>query len=253
MDLNGSVAIVSGGGSGLGRATAARLNGAGARVVVVDLEREDVAAAVESIGRDVTFAPADVTDEEEVRAAIETARARGPIRILVNCAGVAPSVRVSSSRGIHPLDVFARTLTINVSGTFNLTRLVFDAMRLSDPIGGERGVIVNTASVAAFEGQIGQAAYAASKAAVAGMTLPLAREFAGSLVRVVTIAPGIFETPMLAGLPAAAQESLGQQVPHPARLGIPDEFAALVEHIVSNHYLNGETIRLDGAIRMAPR
>lgn len=253
MDLNGSVAVVSGGASGLGRVTTARLRTAGARVVVVDLDRADAAEAVAASGDGVTFAPADVTDEDQSRAAIGVARALGPVRVLVNCAGVAPSMRVSGSRGLHPLDLFARTLAINVTGTFNMTRLALEAMRESEPVAGERGVIVNTASVAAFDGQIGQAAYAASKAAVAGMTLPLAREFASSLVRVMSIAPGIFETPMLSGLPPAAQESLGHQVPHPARLGLPEEYAALVEHIIHNPYLNGETIRLDGAIRMAPR
>ncbi|GAA1847642.1 3-hydroxyacyl-CoA dehydrogenase [Microbacterium koreense] len=253
MDISDSVAIVTGGASGLGWATAHRLTAQGARVVVLDIEREGTRDAVAAISPDAVFCAADVTDEEQVRAALATAEALGPVRVLVNCAGVAPSMRVVGRAGVHPLDTFTRTLAVNLGGTFNMARLAFGPMSSTTPIDGERGVIINTASVAAFDGQIGQAAYSASKSGVVGMTLPMAREFASSLIRVVTIAPGIMETPMLAALPQQAQDSLGEQVPHPSRLGRPEEYASLVAHIVTNSYLNGETIRLDGAIRMAPR
>ncbi len=252
MQISGCSALVTGGASGLGLATAKMLAEAGAEVIVIDLPSSggaDVAG--------VTFAPADVTNEEQVRAAI--AMATKPLRIVVNCAGIATAERTLGREGPLPLDHFERVIRVNLIGTFNVIRLAAEAMAATEPIGGdgqgesERGVIVNTASVAAFDGQIGQAAYSASKGAVAAMALPLARELAPRFIRVMTIAPGIFDTPMLAGLPQAARDSLGQQVPHPARLGRPEEYAALVKHIVENPVLNGEVIRLDGAIRMQPK
>lgn len=256
---NGTVALITGGASGLGAATARRLHAAGAAVVLVDLPHaaEAGAALAGELGERAVFAEADVTDEAQVRAAIDAAAGLGTLRIVVNCAGVATPGKVLGREGVLPLEQFSRVIQINLVGTFNVVRLCAEAMAAAEPLAGEygpeRGVIVNTASVAAFDGQIGQPAYAASKGGVAAMTLPIARELARSLIRVMTIAPGIFETPMLAGLPQAAQDSLGQQVPHPSRLGKPAEYAALVEHIAANAMLNGETIRLDGAIRMAPR
>lgn len=256
---NGTVALITGGASGLGAATARRLHAAGAAVVLVDLPHaaEAGAALAGELGERAVFAEADVTDEAQVRAAIDAAAGLGTLRIVVNCAGVATPGKVLGREGVLPLEQFSRVIQINLVGTFNVVRLCAEAMAAAEPLAGEygpeRGVIVNTASVAAFDGQIGQPAYAASKGGVAAMTLPIARELARSLIRVVTIAPGIFETPMLAGLPQAAQDSLGQQVPHPSRLGKPAEYAALVEHIAANAMLNGETIRLDGAIRMAPK
>ncbi|WP_269940025.1 SDR family NAD(P)-dependent oxidoreductase [Arthrobacter sp. HY1533] len=256
---NGTVALITGGASGLGAATARRLHAAGAAVVLVDLPHaaEAGAALAGELGERAVFAEADVTDEAQVRAAIDAAAGLGTLRIVVNCAGVATPGKVLGREGVLPLEQFSRVIHINLVGTFNVVRLCAEAMAAAEPLAGEygpeRGVIVNTASVAAFDGQIGQPAYAASKGGVAAMTLPIARELARSLIRVVTIAPGIFETPMLAGLPQAAQDSLGQQVPHPSRLGKPAEYAALVEHIAANAMLNGETIRLDGAIRMAPK
>jgi NAD(P)-dependent dehydrogenase (short-subunit alcohol dehydrogenase family) len=263
MDIKGAVALITGGASGLGAATARRLLDAGASVVLLDLHSspgEAFAAELNASGAAgaAVFVPADVTNEEQVQAAVDAAVALGPLRILVNCAGVATPGKVLGKDGVLPLERFNRVIQINLVGTFNVIRLAAVAMAQNEPatteLGGEeRGVIINTASVAAFDGQIGQPAYAASKGAVAAMTLPLARELARSLVRVMAIAPGIFETPMLAGLPQDAQLSLGQQVPHPARLGRPAEYANLVAHIVENAMLNGETIRLDGAIRMAPK
>ncbi|MFJ4171231.1 SDR family NAD(P)-dependent oxidoreductase [Paenarthrobacter sp. NPDC089714] len=260
MDIKGTVALVTGGASGLGAATAKRLFDAGASVVLVDLPQsagEAYAAGLNesATGQQAVFAPADVTDEAQVQAAVDAAAALGVLRIVVNCAGIATPGKVLGRDGVLPLETFNRVIQINLVGTFNVVRLAAASMVQNEPVstelgGPERGVIINTASVAAFEGQIGQPAYAASKGAVAAMTLPLAREFARSLIRVDTIAPGIFETPMMAGLPPAAQESLGQQVPHPARLGRPEEYANLAAHIVENAMLNGETIRLDGAIRM---
>lgn len=254
---NGTVALITGGASGLGAATARRLHAGGAAVVLVDLPTSKGAELAAELGERAVFAPADVTDEGQVRAAIEAAAGLGTLRIVVNCAGVATPGKVLGREGVLPLEQFSRVVQINLIGTFNVVRLCAEAMAAADALEGEfgpeRGVIVNTASVAAFDGQIGQPAYAASKGAVAAMTLPIARELARSLIRVVTIAPGIFETPMLAGLPQAAQDSLGQQVPHPSRLGKPAEYAALVEHVVANAMLNGETIRLDGAIRMSPK
>lgn len=254
---NRTVALITGGASGLGAATARRLHAGGAAVVLVDLPTSKGAELAAELGERAVFAPADVTDEGQVRAAIEAAAGLGTLRIVVNCAGVATPGKVLGREGVLPLEQFSRVVQINLIGTFNVVRLCAEAMAAADALEGEfgpeRGVIVNTASVAAFDGQIGQPAYAASKGAVAAMTLPIARELARSLIRVVTIAPGIFETPMLAGLPQAAQDSLGQQVPHPSRLGKPAEYAALVEHVVANAMLNGETIRLDGAIRMSPK
>ena len=254
---NGTVALITGGASGLGAATARRLHAAGAAVVLVDLPQSSGAELAAELGERAVFAPADVTNEEQVRAAITAAAGLGTLRIVVNCAGIGTPGKVLGRDGVLPLEQFNRVIQINLVGTFNVLRLCAEAMAASEPLAGEygpeRGVIVNTASVAAFDGQIGQPAYAASKGAVAAMTLPVARELARSLIRVMTIAPGIFETPMLAGLPQAAQDSLGQQVPHPSRLGKATEYAALVEHIVANAMLNGETIRLDGAIRMAPK
>ncbi|MCA4134395.1 SDR family NAD(P)-dependent oxidoreductase [Arthrobacter sp. M4] len=263
MDIKGAVALITGGASGLGAATARRLMADGASVVVLDLPGSNGAAFAEELGNSsgpgkAVFAPADVTDEAQVQAAVDAASALGPLRIVVNCAGVATPGRMLGRDGVLPLDAFAKVVQINLLGTFNVARLAAAAMVQNEPVdsqlgGPERGVIINTASVAAFDGQIGQPAYAASKGAVAAMTLPLARELAHSLIRVVTIAPGIFETPMMAGLPQDAQDSLGRQVPHPSRLGRPAEYANLVAHIVDNAMLNGETIRLDGAIRMAPK
>lgn len=264
MDVNGTVALVTGGASGLGAATARRLFHDGASVVLVDLPSSAGAALAEELnasgagGRSAVFSPADVTNEADVQAAVDAAVNLGPLRIVVNCAGIATPGKVLGRDGVLSLEAFNRVIQVNLIGTFNVLRLAAAAMVATEPapteLGGlERGVIINTASVAAFEGQIGQPAYAASKGAVAAMTLPVARELARSLVRVVTIAPGIFETPMMAGLPQEAQSSLGAQVPHPSRLGRPGEYANLVAHIVDNAMLNGEIIRLDGAIRMGPK
>ena len=253
MDVAGATALVTGGASGLGLATATRLVTDGASVVVVDLPGSAGAEVADRLGDRARFVAADVTAEDEVRAALDAAADLGELRVVVNCAGVGPAAKVLGRNGVHELELFSRTVQINLVGTFNVLRLAAERIAALDLLGEERGVIVNTASVAAFDGQIGQAAYSASKGGVVGLTLPIARELAERQIRVVTIAPGIFETPMLAALPQAARESLGKQVPHPSRLGRPDEYAALVAHIVSNPMLNGETIRLDGAIRMAPR
>ncbi|MBG0740122.1 SDR family NAD(P)-dependent oxidoreductase [Paeniglutamicibacter antarcticus] len=258
MYIKNAVALITGGASGLGAATARRLHAAGAAVVLLDLPQSKGADLAAELGDRAVFAAADVTDEAQVQAAVDAAAKLGPLRILVNCAGIATPGKVLGRDGVLPLENFSRVIQINLIGTFNVLRLAAQAMAATEPLAGafgtsERGVIINTASVAAFDGQIGQPAYAASKGAVAAMTLPVARELARSLIRVMTIAPGIFQTPMMAGLPLQAQESLGAAVPHPARLGKPDEYASLVEHIVANEMLNGETIRLDGAIRMQPK
>jgi NAD(P)-dependent dehydrogenase (short-subunit alcohol dehydrogenase family) len=251
MQISGSGALITGGASGLGLATARRLAAAGAQVTIVDLPTSNGAEIAAELGG--FFAPADVTDAEQVRTVV--AEALDPLRIVVNCAGIAPPAKVLDRDG-NPADLaaFERIIRINLVGTFNVISQASAVISKTEPAeGGDRGVIVNTASVAAFDGQIGQPAYSASKGGVHAMTLPIARELARYGIRVCTIAPGIMETPMLAGLPEAAQQSLGEQVPYPARLGKPDEYAALVQHIVENGYLNGETIRLDGAIRMAPK
>ncbi len=253
MKLSGIAAIVTGGASGLGGATAAALAAAGAKVTIFDLNDDAGMAHAQAIGG--RFARVDVTSEAAVIEAIAAAEAaHGVARVLVNCAGIAVAARIVDREGKpHALDQFRRVLEINVVGSFNVASQVAARLLGLDPIGEERGVFINTASVAAFEGQIGQAAYAASKGAIHSMTLPFAREFAGAAIRVCTIAPGIFWTPMLAGLPEEAQASLGKQVPFPSRLGKPEEYAELVCAIIANPMLNGETIRLDGAIRMAPR
>jgi NAD(P)-dependent dehydrogenase (short-subunit alcohol dehydrogenase family) len=253
MDIAGASALVTGGASGLGFATATRLAAAGAHVVIVDLPSS--AGADRAAELDGTFVPADVTDPEQIAVAVDAAGEHGPLRVVVNCAGIAPPAKVLDRDG-NPgiLADFEKIVRVNLIGTYNVIGQASAAIARTDPTdGGDRGVIVNTASVAVFDGQIGQPAYSASKGGVHAMTLPIARELARYGIRVCTIAPGIMETPMLAGLPEAAQASLGQQVPYPARLGRPDEYAGLVLEIVRNGYLNGETIRLDGAIRMAPK
>ena len=255
MDPNGSTFIVTGGASGLGAATVRALAAGGARVVVADLKDDDGRALAAEVGDHARFVRTDVTDEASATAAVQQAVAAfGGLHGLVNCAGIVHGEKVVGREGPHTLAGFRRAVEINLVGTFNMTRLAADAMAKGVPnADGERGVIVNTASVAAFDGQIGQAAYSASKAGVAGMTLPLARELARHGIRVMTIAPGIFETPMMGQVPKEIAESLGKMVPFPPRLGRPDEFATLVREIVQNVMLNGEVIRLDGAIRMAPK
>ena len=248
-----TVALVTGGASGLGEQTARRLLEAGAQVVLVDLpggRGEEVAA---SLGERAHFAGADVRDEEQVAAAVAQAAALGELRIVVSCAGVATPGRILSRRGVLGLDAYRTVVEINLIGTFNVLRLAAEQMAGNEPLDGDRGVVVMTASVAAFDGQIGQAAYAYSKAGVVGLTLTAARDLADKAIRVMTIAPGIFETPMMAGLGEDVKSSLEALVPHPARLGRPQEYAALVAHIVENPLLNGEVIRLDGALRMPPR
>ena len=253
MQLDGIAAVVTGGASGLGAATAAMLAAAGARVTLFDRDTARGEAHATSLGG--RFATVDVTDEASVAAALGAAEAaHGVARVLVNCAGIAPPARTVNREGQpHALALFRSVIEVNLIGTFNVLSQFAARLVKAELLGEERGVIVNTASVAAYEGQVGQAAYAASKAGVAGMTLPVARDLAQSAIRVVTIAPGLFLTPMLEGLPAAVQDSLGQQVPFPSRLGRPAEYAQLVASIIANPMLNGETIRLDGAIRMAPR
>jgi NAD(P)-dependent dehydrogenase (short-subunit alcohol dehydrogenase family) len=251
VQIQGAAALVTGGASGLGLAAAERLVTAGAQVVIVDLPSSDGPAMARKVG--ARFAAADVRDPTAVAAAVATAQERGPLRVAVNCAGVGDPARTITREGPLDLARFARVVEINLIGTFNVIRLAAAAMAETDEVDGERGVLVNTASVAAYDGQIGQASYSASKGGIVGMTLPIARDLARSLVRVVTIAPGMFATPILRGLSAEARASLEAQVPHPSRLGEPHEYADLVAHIVANPMLNGETIRLDGAIRMAPR
>jgi NAD(P)-dependent dehydrogenase (short-subunit alcohol dehydrogenase family) len=255
MDPNGSTFIVTGGASGLGAATVRALAAGGARVVVADLKDDDGRALAAEVGDHARFVRTDVTDEASATAAVQQAVAAfGGLHGLVNCAGIVHGEKVVGREGPHTLAGFRRAVEINLVGTFNMTRLAADAMAKGAPnVDGERGVIVNTASVAAFDGQIGQAAYSASKAAVAGMTLPIARELARFGIRVMTIAPGIFETPMMGQVPPDIAEALGRMVPFPPRLGRPPEFASLVLEIVRNVMLNGEVIRLDGAIRMAPK
>ncbi len=254
MNLSGKTFLVTGGASGLGAAVVREFAGAGANAVIVDVN-EPREAPDSSVAQRVRFQKTDVTNEAQVQAAIDLAvKEFGSLNGAVNCAGIATAERAVGREGPQPLDHFAKVITVNLIGTFNVVRLAAAQIMKQDAVPGEdRGVIVCTASVAAFDGQIGQAAYSASKGGVAALTLPLAREFAQQQIRVVSIAPGIFDTPMMAGLPEAARESLGKQTPFPARLGKPEEYAALARHIVENQMLNGEVIRLDGAIRLAPR
>jgi NAD(P)-dependent dehydrogenase (short-subunit alcohol dehydrogenase family) len=255
MQIDNHVFLVTGGASGLGEATARLLAAEGGSVVIADLDRSAGERLAAELGSAARFAPTDVTSSTAGQAAIDLAlEAFGHLHGLVNCAGVAPSEKVLGRDGPHRLETFAKTIHINLVGTFNMIRLAAAAIAQEEPnADGERGVIVNTASIAAFDGQIGQAAYAASKGGVAALTLPVARELARSGIRVVTIAPGIFATPMMAAFPREVQDTLAKSVPFPPRLGQPAEFAALVRHIVQNPMLNGETIRLDGALRMPPR
>jgi NAD(P)-dependent dehydrogenase (short-subunit alcohol dehydrogenase family) len=251
MQVDGQVAAVFGGASGLGEATARRLAAGGARVLVADLNEDRARAVAAEI--DGTHVAADVADAESVEDAIAAATELGPLRVAVDCAGIATPTKLVRKGRPTPLEDFAKVIAVNLLGTINVLRCAAAAMAANEPVAdGDRGVCVVTASIAAFEGQVGQVAYAASKAGVSGLTLPVARELAGKAVRVVAIAPGLFDTPLLAGLPAPAREELAGSVPYPARLGDPAEFAALVEHIVVNTMLNGETIRLDGALRMGP-
>lgn len=255
MDINGKTAIITGGASGLGEATARRLHGMGANVVIMDLNRERGESVCGELGERTAFALADVTVTDQVQAAVRLTLDRfGAIHVAINCAGLGGAMKVVSKEGPYDLDRFHHIVKINLIGTFDVIRWSAFHMVNNEPNeGGERGVIVNTSSTAAFDGQIGQAAYSASKAGVIGMTLPIARELARSGIRVCTIAPGIFDTPLLGALPEKVRASLGEQVPFPPRLGKPEEFASLVQQIVENPMLNGETIRLDGALRMAPR
>ena len=253
MNPSGQVAVVTGGGSGLGEATARALAAKGAKVAVFDVgieKAQKVAADIGGIALKV-----DVSSAEAGEAAFEEVSGKlGTPRILVNCAGIGIAMKTTGKEGAHPLDLYEKVIKVNLIGTFNMIRLMAVRAEKLDPLdGGERGIIINTASVAAYDGQIGQAAYSSSKGGVVGMTLPVARDLSRAGIRVCTIAPGLFKTPMMAGLPQEAQDSLGQQVPFPPRLGDPSEYAALACHIVENTMLNGETIRLDGAIRMAPR
>lgn len=253
MDVAGNVALVTGGASGLGRATGEALAAAGAQVVLVDLPGTDGAAVADWLGGGARFAPADVTDESQVREAVELAASLGPLRVVVSCAGIVQAKRLVGRDGLMPLAGFEQAVRVNLLGTVTVMGVAAEAMQSVPQLGAERGVVVNPASVAAFDGQIGQTAYAASKGAVASLTLPAARELAASRIRVMAIAPGTFETPMMAGLSEEVRDSLAAQVPHPSRLGRPAEYATLVRHIVENPMLNGEVIRLDGAIRMGPR
>ncbi|WP_280352326.1 3-hydroxyacyl-CoA dehydrogenase [Nocardia abscessus] len=253
MEIGNAVAAVTGGASGLGLATVRELHGKGAKVVIIDLPSSSGAAVAKELGDGVVFAAADVTNEEQITAALDAAQELGELRIAVNCAGIGNAIKTVGKHGAFPLADFTRVVNVNLIGTFNVIRLAAERISRADPVGEERGVIINTASVAAFDGQVGQAAYSASKGGIVGLTLPVARDLAGLKIRVVTIAPGLFHTPLFATLPDEAIESLGAQVPHPSRLGDPAEYAALARHIVENPMLNGETIRLDGAIRMAPR
>ena len=250
MNINDAVAVVTGGASGLGLASARALLECGAKVVILDLPNSEGEAIAETLGERVRFAPADVTDTDAVSQALDIAESLGMLRIVVNSAGIGDFIPVLSDSGVYPIENFSRVLNINLLGTFNVLRLAAERIAAHELLGGERGVIVNTASVAAFDGQIGQAAYAASKGGVVAMTLPIARDLARHQIRVATIAPGLFETPIMALLPDEAKKALGTQIPHPARMGNPCEFAALVVHIVENAMLNGEVIRLDAAARM---
>jgi 3-hydroxyacyl-CoA dehydrogenase/3-hydroxy-2-methylbutyryl-CoA dehydrogenase len=254
MRVEGINVLVAGGASGLGAATARRLHAGGARVTIADLNEEKGNALAGELGDRAQFVACDVTRADTVQAAVDAAHADGGLRASVCCAGIGWAEKVAGKRGAHNLDPFQIVVNVNLIGTFNVLRLASAAMLENEPDdGGECGVCVNTASIAAYDGQIGQIAYAASKGGVVGMTLPAARDLAAARIRVCTIAPGLFDTPLLAALPEEAREALGAQVPHPARLGRPDEYAALAQHIVENPVLNGEVIRLDGALRMPPR
>lgn len=254
MQLKGSyVALVTGGASGLGEATVRRLHAAGASVLIVDLPSADGEGLAEELGERARFVPTDVTDEDAVSEAVAQARELGELRVAVSCAGIGWAGRVLGREGPHDLDPFQKVVTVNLIGTFNVLRLAAAAMAELDPVDGDRGVIVNTASIAAYDGQVGQIAYSASKGGVVGLTLPAARDLARHAIRVMTIAPGTFDTPMLAGLPEEAREALAEDIPHPQRLGDPDEFGLLVRQLVEHPYLNGEVIRLDGALRMKAR
>ena len=255
MQIHGISAVVTGGASGLGAATVRRLHAGGAQVVIADRNAETGAALAQELGAGVVFAEVDVTDETTMIAALDRAvNEHGGLHALVNCAGVGMAQKILGRDSVHDLDVFSFVIKVNLIGVFNGLRLAAQRMQRNEPnAGGERGVIINTASIAAYDGQIGQAAYSASKGGIVALTLPAARELARFGIRVVTIAPGIFDTPLLAGLPEAARQSLGDQVPFPSRLGDPAEYGALVAHIIENAMLNGETIRLDGALRMSPK
>jgi NAD(P)-dependent dehydrogenase (short-subunit alcohol dehydrogenase family) len=254
VELTGRTVLVTGGGSGLGAATARMVVEHGGSVVVADVDSERGEKVAGELGERARFVATDVTDEASVRGAVAAATDAAGLHVAVSCAGIAPAERVLGRQGPHSLSRFVSVVQVNLVGTFNVTRLAAEAMAANEPLDdGERGVIIHTASVAAFDGQVGQAAYSASKAGVAGMTLPIARELARLGIRVMAVAPGIFDTPMLAALPDQVRDSLGAQVPFPSRLGHPEEYAALVRHIIENRMLNGEVIRLDGAIRMAPR
>jgi NAD(P)-dependent dehydrogenase (short-subunit alcohol dehydrogenase family) len=255
MEINGKTFLISGGGSGLGAATARVLVGAGGKVVLADISEENGNRMVEELGADnALFIKTDVSDETNVQAAVDAAVGFGELRGAINCAGIGTAEKTVGKNGPHKLAHFQKIISVNLIGTFNVLRLAAAAMAQSEALAsGERGVVVNTASVAAFDGQIGQIAYSASKGGIVGMTLPAARDLASLGIRVVTIAPGIFDTPLLGSLPEPVRQSLGAQVPFPSRLGRPDEYAALAKHIIENEMLNGEVIRLDGAIRMTPR
>jgi NAD(P)-dependent dehydrogenase (short-subunit alcohol dehydrogenase family) len=250
--IKDAVAVVTGGASGLGLASTRALLERGAKVVILDLLKSEGESIAQTLGERVRFAPADVTDTDAVSQALDIAESLGTLRIVLNSAGIGDLIPVLGDSGVYPIENFSRVLNINLVGTFNVLRLAAERIAAHELLGDERGVIVNTASVAAFDGQIGQAAYAASKGGVVAMTLPVARDLARRQIRVATIAPGLFETPIMALLPDEAKKALGTQIPHPARLGNPCEFAALVVHIVENAMLNGEVIRLDGAARMPP-
>jgi NAD(P)-dependent dehydrogenase (short-subunit alcohol dehydrogenase family) len=254
MQIRDHVFIVTGGASGLGGATSRMIAANGGKVVIADVQADKGEALARELGSTARYLKCDVTSESDAKAAVEAAASLGTLRGLVSCAGIAIGEKTVGKEGPHALASFARVINVNLIGTFNMIRVAADAMsRLEPTAEGERGVLINTASVAAFDGQIGQAAYAASKGGVVGMTLPVARDLARSGIRCMTIAPGLFATPMLLGMPQEVQDSLGRQVPFPSRLGKPEEYAALAQHIIENVMLNGETIRLDGAIRMQPK
>lgn len=255
MKISECKAIITGGASGLGEATARNIIRQGGKAAILDLSEERGKALVEELGENAIFISTDVTSEADVQNAIsKTIKSFGSINTVVNCAGIGIAAKLLARKGVHSLDMFSKVISINLIGTFNIIRLAAERMKDNEPNDqGERGIIINTASVAAFEGQIGQAAYSASKGGVVGMTLPIARELAAYGIRVMTIAPGLFHTPMFDSLPAEARDSLGKMVPFPQRLGFPDEYALLTESIITNPMLNGETIRLDGGIRMQPK